>query len=59
MVFGRAQWIVDCPFDHYLQYLFSGEELLLSICLFTKVSVVLGLAGFVLFFMSASGLECV
>ncbi len=20
MVFGRAQWIVDCPFDHYLQY---------------------------------------
>ena len=36
MVFGRAQWIVDCPFDHYLQFLFSGEELLLSICLFTK-----------------------
>lgn len=36
MVFGRAQWIVDCPFDHYLQYLFSGEELLLSVCLFTK-----------------------
>jgi hypothetical protein len=36
MVFGRAQWIVDCPFDHYLQFLFSGEELLLSVCLFTK-----------------------
>lgn len=35
-VFGRSQWIIDCPFDPHLTFLFSGEELLLSVCLFTK-----------------------
>lgn len=35
-VFGRAQWIIDCPFDQKLHYIFTGEELLLAVCLFTK-----------------------
>ena len=35
MVFARAELLIDCPFDHHLPYLFSGEELLLAACAFS------------------------
>ena len=34
-VFGRADFLKDCPFDPNYPSLFSGEELLMSACLFT------------------------
>ena len=34
-VFGRADLLKDCPFDPNYPSLFSGEELLMSACLFT------------------------
>jgi hypothetical protein len=36
LVFGRADFLKDCPFDPNYEFLFSGEELLLSACLFTN-----------------------
>ena len=34
-LFGRSDFLADCPFDPKYKFLFSGEELLLSSCLFT------------------------
>ena len=35
LVFGRAELLIDCPFDPHYEFLFSGEELLFAVCLWT------------------------
>jgi hypothetical protein len=35
LMFGPGQWVLDVPFDPYLDFLFSGEELLHSVRLWT------------------------
>ncbi len=32
LIFGSGEWVDEVPFDPYLDYLFSGEELLHSVC---------------------------
>lgn len=35
LIFGRSEWVRDVPFDPYSDFLFSGEELLIALRLWT------------------------
>lgn len=35
LIFGRSEWVKDAPFDPYIDFLFSGEELLIAFRLWT------------------------